>query len=266
MIELAKGENEMDLGLKGKNVVVTGGAGGLGSAMVSRFLDEGARVAVCDLRGAVATAEGLKQAGEVKGYEFDITNRESTAEAMQKIADDFGGIDIIVNNAGINVGADERKNVDEFSDKWWDLILKVDLDGTYNCTKQAIPHMKNGGSIVNISSIVGMVPLRNQCAFAAAKAAVINFTKAIAMELAPRNIRANVICPGTIGIAITKNLWKGDGVMEALLSHIPMARQGAPDEIAKATVFLASEAASYVTGAVLPVDGGWTTGGFARNF
>ena len=256
----------MDLGLKNKNVVITGGAGGLGQAMVRRFLTEGARVAICDLRGAVAAAENLKELGEVKGYEFDITNRESTADAMQNIASELGGIDIIVNNAGINVGPEERKHVDAFSDKWWDMILKVDLDGTYNCTKQAIPHMKKGGAIVNISSIVGMVPLRNQCAFAAAKAAVINFTKAIAMELAPRNIRANVICPGTIGIAITKDLWKGDGVMEALLSHIPMARQGAPDEIANATVFLASDAASYVTGAVLPVDGGWTCGGFARNF
>ena len=86
------------------------------------------------------------------------------------------------------------------------------------------------------------------------------------MEVAPQGVRANVICPGTIGIAITKALWQGNGAMEGLLSHIPMARQGSPEEIANATVFLASDAASYITGAVLPVDGGWTCGGFARNF
>ena len=126
--------------------------------------------------------------------------------------------------------------------------------------------MKEGASIVNISSIVGMVPLRNQCAFTAAKAGVINFTKAIAMELAPKGIRANVICPGTIGIAITNTLWQKDDAMQKLLSHIPMERQGKPEEIANATAFLASNYASYITGAVVPVDGGWTCGGYARNF
>jgi len=126
--------------------------------------------------------------------------------------------------------------------------------------------MGEGSAVVNISSIVGMIPLRNQCAFAAAKAAVINFTKAIAMELAPKGIRANAICPGTIGIQITNRLWQKDGIMEGLLSHIPMHRQGTPDDIANAVEFLSSDYASYITGAVLPVDGGWTCGGFARNF
>ena len=111
-----------------------------------------------------------------------------------------------------------------------------------------------------------MVPLRNQCAFTAAKAGVINFTKAIALELAPRGIRANCVCPGTIGIEVTNKLWTDDSKMTALLSHIPMARQGRPSEIANAVCFLASDAASYITGAVLPVDGGWTAGGYARNF
>ncbi|MBQ2735194.1 MAG: SDR family oxidoreductase, partial [Clostridia bacterium] len=97
-------------------------------------------------------------------------------------------------------------------------------------------------------------------------AAVINFTKAIAMELAPQGIRANVICPGTVGIAVTNKLWTDNSAMAGLLSHSPMGRQCVPDEIANATAFLASDAASYITGAVLPVDGGWTCGGYARNF
>ncbi len=254
----------MNITFENKVVVITGAAGGLGKAMACRFAEDGATVAMCDLRGA---ADAAKEIGKnAKGYDFDITDRNAVTEFMAKINEELGGIDVLVNNAGINVGPDERKTVDEFSDAWWDAILKVDLDGTYNCTKAALAYMKEGGSVVNISSIVGMVPLRNQCAFTAAKAAVINFTKAIAMEMAPKGIRANVICPGTIGIAITNKLWTANSAMEGLLSHIPMGRQGVPEEIANATAFLASDAASYITGAVLPVDGGWTCGGYARNF
>ena len=255
----------MEISFQNKVVVITGAAGGIGSGMVRRFAEDGATVALCDLRGAVNAAEELGMPN-VKGYEFDITDREATAAAIESIAKEYGKIDVLVNNAGINVGPDERKHVDEFSDKWWDAILKVDLDGTYNCTKLAIPYMPEGSAIVNISSVVGMVPLRNQCAFTAAKAAVINFTKAIAMELAPQGIRANVICPGSVGIAVTNQLWSDNSAMQGLLSHIPMNRQGVPAEIANATAFLASDAASYITGAVLPVDGGWTCGGYMRNF
>lgn len=254
----------MNLTFHNKVVVITGAAGGLGKAMARQFVEDGAKVALCDLRGAIDVAKELGE--NAVGYEFDITNRDEVNCFMKSIASDMGNIDVLVNNAGINVGPEERRTVESFSDTWWDAILKVDLDGTYNCTKSAIPYMHAGGSIVNISSIVGIVPLRNQCAFASAKAAVVNFTKAIAMELASKGIRANVICPGTVGIALTNQLWKNDGAMAGLLSHIPMGRQAIPEEIANATVFLASDAASYITGAVLPVDGGWTCGGYARNF
>lgn len=254
----------MNISFENKVVVITGAAGGIGKAMVHRFAKDGASVAVCDLRGASELAAEFDE--KVKGYEFDITDREVTKNMMEKIVTDFGKIDVLINNAGINVGPEERHTVDAFSDKWWDAILKVDLDGTYNCTKSALPYMGEGSAIINISSIVGMVPLRNQCAFTAAKAAVINFTKAIAMELSPKGIRANALCPGSVGIAITNKLWSNNSAMEGLLSHIPMGRQGYPEEIANATAFLASDAASYVTGAVLPVDGGWTCGGYVRNF
>lgn len=255
----------MNISFENQVVVITGAAGGLGMGMVKRFLEDGAVVALCDVKGAGEAAEKLGSS-RAYGYEFDITDRAAVGTTMEKIHRELGPIRVLVNNAGINVGPEERKHVDQFSDSWWDAILKVDLDGTYNCVKQAAPYMQSGSAIVNISSIVGMVPLRNQCAFTAAKAAVINFTRAIAMELAPRGIRANVICPGTIGIAVTNRLWQNNSAMEGLLSHIPMNRQGSPEEIANAVSFLASSAASYITGAVLPVDGGWTCGGYARNF
>ena len=257
----------MNISFKDKVVVITGACGGIGQGMVKLFAEDGAAVVLCDLKGTEEAARKLCDAGfNACGYSLNICDREAVKNTMADIAAKFGRIDILLNNAGINVGPDQRFFVDQFSDEWWDKILKVDLDGTYNCTKQAIPYMPEGSAIVNTSSIVGMVPLRNQCAFAAAKAAVNNFTRATAMELAPRKIRVNAICPGTIGIAHSNELWKENSAMAGLLSHIPMGRQGTPEEIANVTAFVASDAASYLTGAIIPVDGGWTCGGYARNF
>ena len=257
----------MNITFENKVVVITGAAGGLGASMAHLFAENGAKVAVCDLRGSEAVAQDIVSKGGIaKGFDFNITEREAVASSMKEISEVFGSIHILVNNAGINVGPDERKHVDESSDKWWDAIINVDLNGTYNCTKAAIPYMSEKGSIVNIGSIVGMVGLRNQCAFNAAKAAVLNFTRAIALELGPQEIRANAVCPGSVGIAITNELWQQNSAMRGLLSHIPMGRQGTPEEIANTVAFLASDMASYITGAVIPVDGGWTCGGFARDF
>lgn len=257
----------MQIRFDGKTAVITGAAGGLGSRMARQFALDGARVAVCDKKGADRVATEITASGGIAAaYSFDITDRAQTGESLNRIGQDLGKIDILVNNAGINVGPDERKTVGSFSDEWWDAILRVDLDGTYNVTRLALPHFAENASVINISSIVGMVPLRNQCAFAAAKAGVINFSKAAAMELAPKGIRVNTVCPGTIGLEATNLLWQGDGMMRALLAHIPMSRQGTPEDIANAVEFLASDYASYITGAVLPVDGGWTCGGYARDF
>lgn len=259
----------MEIHFRGKTVVITGAAGGLGSAMAEHFAMQGANVALCDYSERVTEeAEALqKQELSAVGMAFDVTDLEAVRTAMQKITEQFGVIDVLVNNAGINVGPEQRRTVENFSDEWWDKIQAVDLKGVYHCSKAAIPLMNpDGASIVNISSIVGIVPLRNQCSFAAAKAGVIQLSKAMALELAEKKIRVNVVAPGTVGIAITNRLWAEDSAMQRLLAHIPMNRQAVPEEIADAVSFLASDAASYITGVVLPVDGGWTAGGFARDF
>ena len=258
----------MDIRFDGKTVVITGAAGGIGRALSAGFAADGARVAVCDIKGVDEAAEEMsKGGGELKGYFLDVTDMKSAGATMEKIAADFGGIDVLINNAGINVGPDKRQFTDEFDDEWWDRIINVDLNGVYICTKAAVPYMKGreGSNIINISSVVGMVPFRRQCAFNAAKAGVINFSKAMALEFADYGIRVNVIAPGSVCIPVTQTLWKENKALEGLLSHIPQHRQGSTEDISCAARFLASGFASYITGTVLNVDGGWICG-YARDF
>lgn len=258
----------MEINLKDKVVVITGAAGGLGSAIAKGFARDGAKVVCLDLKNTdKLKSEIISFGGTCYAREFDITDPLAVEENFKAIKREVGYIDVLINNAGINVGADERKTVENFSDKWWDAILAVDLKGVYNCTKHALKSFNPiGGSIINISSIVGITPLRNQCAFAVAKSGVINLTKAAAIELAEKNVRVNCIAPGTVGIELTNKLWQNDEKMKGLLAHIPMGRQATPEDIVGAAMFFASDLAKYITGAVLPVDGGWTAGGFARNF
>ena len=261
----------MQMDFTNKTVVITGAAGAIGSAMSRRFAEQGAAVAVCARgreKGEAVVAQITAAGGKAAFFELDVTDKQQAITAMRDIAEHFGGIDILINNAGINVGPDQRVPIQEFSDERWEAILKVDLDGVYHCSKAVIPYIQQqqGGSILNISSVVGMVPFRKQCAFTAAKAGVINFSKAMALELAPDNIRVNVISPGSIAMDGTKALWGKDDVMEALLSHVPQHRQGNPDEIAYPALFLSHESyASYITGINLNVDGGWLCG-YARDF
>lgn len=257
--------------LSGKTVLVTGAGGAIGSSMAAVLGANGAAVAVCDivLANAEKTAAAIREAGgKAKAYYFDVTDPECAARVADEIENDFGGIDILINNAGVNVGPNDRKPLHEFSPEKWEWILSIDLDGVFKVTKAVVPHIikRGGGSVINISSVVGQVPFRNQCAFTAAKAGVINLSKAMALEFAPENIRVNVICPGSIMFEGTKALFYADKAKaEAMLSHIPQHRPGSPKDIAYAALYLASDESSYMTGSVMTVDGGWTCG-FARDF
>jgi NAD(P)-dependent dehydrogenase (short-subunit alcohol dehydrogenase family) len=260
----------MKVDLINRVALVTGAAGGIGSAIACRFARNGARVAVSDLDvpGGEKLVDDLCRAGhQALFYPMDVTDRAAIGRTTDAIVQNWGNIDILVNNAGINVGPADRFPIDQFNDEQWHKILRVDLDGVYYCSKAVIPHLTGtSGTIINIASVVGLIPFRNQCAFTAAKAGVINLTKAMALELAPRGIRVNVIAPGSILMDKTEQLFYSDPQKaEAMLAHIPLHRPGKPDDIACAALYLASDEASYVTGSVLTVDGGWTCG-FARDF
>ena len=196
----------------------------------------------------------------------DVADASRLAAAEKEIHQQLGPISILINNAGINTLQD-RRPIHEYAESDWNRILRVDLTGVFIVTKAIVPGMieRGGGRIVNIASVAGLVPLRLQSAYVAAKAGVVNLTRSMALELGPRGILSNCVAPGSIITRGTRALFYGpEGdktpVAQSLLSHVPLGRPGTPEEIAHAVTFLVSPEASYVNGAVLTVDGGWTAG------
>lgn len=262
----------MQVDLKDRVVIVTGGGGAIGGAMAEAFAENGAKVVVAGrtIKTLQATVDAIKaKGGEAAAVVTDVGNKESAANMIAETVKLYGRLDVLVNNAGINGGPDERKPIHEYSDELWERIINVDLNGVYYCSKPAILQMVKqgeGGNIINIGSIVGVTPLRLQCAFTAAKAGVFNLTKAMALELAPLNIRVNGIAPGSIMFEGTRKLFYADPVKaEAMMSHIPQNRPGEPKDIAGMACFLASDDSSYMTGTINVVDGGWICG-YTRDF
>jgi len=261
----------MKVDLKNKTAIITGAASGIGHGIALIFAKNGANVVISDIdeKKGNGVAEEIRAVGGTAVFiKTNVGNAEEANAMAHYAVKEFGKIDILINNAGINIDVKDRGPIHEFPDAMWKKIINVDLDGVYYCSKAVLQNMtKNGsGKIINISSIVGLVPLRNQCAFAAAKAGVIHLTKAMAIELAIFGVTVNVICPGSI--QIPKMIEKGmytDNRFESIMSHIPQRKPGTPEDIGYAALYLASEQANYVTGAVHAVDGGWTSG-FARDW
>lgn len=260
----------MKADLSGQVALVTGAAGGIGLAIARLLAQSGATVWCTDL-DAQRTAAAISGLPNCRPAAMDVTNAEAVQQVMERIGKESGRLDILVNNAGVNT-MKHRVPIDEFPRSEWDWIINVDLHGVYNVSHAAIPLMtpRRYGRIVNISSIVGLVPLRLQCAYTAAKAGVNNLTKAMALELGPRGILVNAIAPGSIMNEGTRKLFYGaDGQfkdsVQKLIDHIPLGRPGEVEEIARSVLFLVDPENTYITGHVLTVDGGWTAG-YAREF
>jgi len=243
--------------LNGTVSLVTGAARGIGKAIADRLAANGSRVYRTDRDGAVVR--------------LDVTDPAEIAAVAARVEAETGRLDVLVNNAGINTLA-HRVPLDEFPRAEWDRILAVDLTGIYEVSRAFTPLMRRHrrGRIINIASIAGVVPLRLQCAFVAAKAGVINLTKAMALELGPAGILVNAIAPGSTLTDGTRQLFYGeDGLfresVQRMLDHVVLGRPAEADEIAVAAQFLADPENTYMTGHVLVVDGGWTAG-YARDF
>lgn len=245
--------------LENKTAIITGASRGIGRAIAIQFAKAGANVSFTGTsRGAnmISLEEELRALGiQAKGYASDASSFQASADTVAEILKDFGQIDVLVNNAGIT-----RDNLLlRMSEEDWDQIMTVNLKSVFNLTKHVIrPMMKaRAGSIINITSVVGVFGNAGQSNYSASKAGIIGFTKSIAKEYASKNIRCNAIAPGFIATEMTKKL--DDKTKDLYLSNIPLKRFGSGEEVGNAALFLASDLSSYVNGQVLSVCGGLNT-------
>ncbi len=245
--------------LTGKVALITGAARGIGKAIALKFAAEGADIAFSDLNNdehMKATEAEIAAVGvKAKGYASNAASLANSEKLIADVVNDFGKIDILVNNAGIT-----RDNLLlRMTEQDWDAVLTVNLKSAFNLTKSVQRHMikQRNGSIINMSSVVGVNGNAGQSNYSASKAGLIGFTKSIAQELGSRGIRCNAIAPGFIETEMTKKL--PDDVRETWIKAIPLRRAGKPEDVADVATFLASELSSYVSGQVVNVCGGMST-------
>ena len=242
--------------LENKVALITGAGRGIGKAIAMRFAQEGCKIAFTDIAlndVVLETEKELKALGvEAKAYASNAANFTETQQVVDEIVKDFGRIDILVNNAGITKDTALKRMTEEM----WDAVINVNLKSVFNFTKAVQPVMwkQAGGSVINMSSVVGVSGNANQCNYSASKAGIIGFTKSAAKEMGVRNIRHNAIAPGFIITAMTDAL--PEDVRKAWEQQIPLRRGGTPEDVANVALFLASDLSSYVTGQVIHCCGG----------
>ncbi len=245
--------------LEGKTALITGASRGIGRVIALKMAENGANIAFTDLAAdenlesleKEITAMGLK----AKGYASDASSFEKSQETVKEILEEFGTIDILVNNAGIT----RDGLLMRMDEKQWDMVIDINLKSVFNLTKGVIMAMmkQRKGSIINMSSVVGVQGNAGQANYSASKAGILGFTKSVALELGSRNIRCNAIAPGFIETEMTAKL--DEETVKAWRKAIPLRRGGTPDDVANAAIFLASDNSSYITGQTLSVDGGMHT-------
>ncbi|MBT5753543.1 MAG: SDR family oxidoreductase [Acidimicrobiaceae bacterium] len=268
--------------LQGKIALITGGASGLGAQIARRFTEEGATVVINDLRAEDAEAMASELGGESIGVGFDVSDSAAVEAGFKEVAERFGRLDVLVNNAGIGLDQPEEDRLERerrtfqqvaeiqaggpietfvdvtmhLSDERWRRMLAIHLDGTFFCTREALKIMapQMSGNIISMGSIMGTAGGAGSPHYCAAKAGILGLTRSLARELVPRNIRVNAIAPGFIDTPMTAPIGGTKALIEAAT---PMRRFGVPDDIAWAAVYLASEEANFMTGQVLSPNGGY---------
>lgn len=247
--------------LADKVALVTGAGAGIGAAIARVFAAEGAHVYVSDVNGAAAN-EQAKAIGEAGGgaeaLALDVSKGQDVTAAFQKIEDGHGRLDVIVNNAGLNVRSDFR----HMSDADWTTIREVNLDGVVRIARDGFALMQASGnaSLINLASIMGHRGLRQLAGYSATKGAVAALTRALAVEYAPYGIRVNALAPGFIETALTERVLRNPMINKALIDQTPLRKFGTPEDVARAALFFASDESGFVTGAELAVDGGMAAG------
>ncbi len=242
----------MNVDLAGKTALVTGGSRGIGKDIATALAGAGAKVALCGRDGARAQAAAAAVGGGARGYACDVAQAGDCERLVAAVETDVGPIDVLVNNAGLT----KDNLLFRIGEQDWDQVLDTNLKAAFLLTKLAARGMikRRWGRIINISSVVGLIGNKGQANYAASKAGLLGFTKAVAKELASRNVLVNAVAPGYIATELTEGL--AEDVKQTLQAAIPLGRLGQGADVAAAVLFLASDLASYITGQVLVVDGG----------